>query len=133
MGEPITQFCGRCKTRKPIKGFNINRGLCAQCNSKSKSKSATKSTRAARATAQATGNRGKGSTATSPSSKRRTPKKSQCPNCLQLVPVDSSGTSLVKHVNGRRLACRGSGHRLPTKSQDALDYRVAGSFEGGSR
>jgi len=121
MGEPITQFCGKCKTRKPIKGFNINRGLCAQCQGKHKEqdKGAPKSTRATPAKRL--------------SSKRRTPKKSQCPNCLQLVPVDSSGTALVKHINGRRSTCRGSGHRLPTKSQDALDYRVAGSFEGGRR
>ena len=24
MGKPITQYCALCRTRKPIKGFNIN-------------------------------------------------------------------------------------------------------------
>lgn len=56
----------------------------------------------------------------------------KCPNCLKRIDVEK-GTALVQHLNARGQRCRGSGFQLPQKSADALDYRVAGSFEGGRR
>jgi len=60
------------------------------------------------------------------------PKSWKCPNCLKRIDVEK-GTALVQHLNARGKRCRGSGFQLPQKSADALDYRVAGSFEGGRR
>lgn len=113
MGGPITQYCGNCKKRKPIKGFDIKRGICANCKgtvvtSKDR-KPAKKPTRLEPAT----------------------PKARKCPNCLQRVSVDRAGSALVEHLNGRHQTCVGSGHKLPQRSRDALDYRLPGNFEGG--
>lgn len=61
------------------------------------------------------------------------PKSWKCPNCLKRIDVDSARAELVRHLNARGDRCAGSGHRLPQRSTDAMDYRVAGSFEGGRR
>ena len=58
------------------------------------------------------------------------PKTWKCPNCLKRVDI-GRGVVLVQHQNARGERCRGSGHQVPQRSTDALDYRVAGSFEGG--
>ncbi len=58
------------------------------------------------------------------------PKTWKCPNCLKRIDV-VSGVALVQHQNLNGQRCRGSGYQIPEKSSDALDYRVAGSFEGG--
>jgi hypothetical protein len=130
MGKPITQFCGQCKTRKPIRGFNISRGVCADC------KGASKAAKPSRKK----GKRGSNE-ATTPSvpaqSKRGStrarsgPKSWKCPNCLQRVDVQN--WALVEHKNARGSTCRGSGFEPPHRSGDAFDYRVPGSFEGGGR
>jgi hypothetical protein len=52
---------------------------------------------------------------------------------LKRIDVNKARTALVHHQNGRGERCAGSGYQLPQKSVDALDYRVAGSFEGGRR
>lgn len=77
----------------------------------------------------------KGSAGRQPKKPPRTPaepKSWKCPNCLKRVDVEK-GTALVQHLNARGQRCRGSGYQLPQKSTDALDHRVAGSFEGGRR
>lgn len=61
------------------------------------------------------------------------PETWKCPNCVKRIDVDSRGAALVDHLNARGQRCAGSGYLLPEKSTDALDYRVAGSFEGGRR
>jgi hypothetical protein len=58
------------------------------------------------------------------------PKTWKCPNCLKRVDI-GKGVVLVEHQNARGERCRGSGYQVPQTSTDALDYRVAGSFEGG--
>jgi hypothetical protein len=58
------------------------------------------------------------------------PKTWKCPNCLKRIDV-VRGVALVQHQNLKGQRCRGSGYQIPQKSTDALDYRVAGSFEGG--
>lgn len=58
------------------------------------------------------------------------PKTWKCPNCLKRVDI-GKGVVLVEHQNARGERCRGSGYQIPQASTDALDYRVAGSFEGG--
>lgn len=58
------------------------------------------------------------------------PKTWKCPNCLKRIDVEK-GAVLVQHQNAKGQSCRGSGYELPQRSADALDYRVAGSFEGG--
>lgn len=71
-----------------------------------------------------------------PKKSRRTPsgpKSWTCPNCVKRVDVDVSGTELVEHPNAKGVRCAGSGFPLPQRSEDALDYRVAGSYEGGRR
>lgn len=115
MGKPITQYCALCRTRKPIKGFNINLGICADCNAARRHQDRAKS-------------RPK-----SPKSQPASPGTSKCPTCLQRIDVDPSGTELVEHKNSRGATCAGSRHELPQKSRDAFDYRVPGSFEGGGR
>ena len=66
-----------------------------------------------------------------PSSNSSGPKTWKCPNCVKRIDVDMRRTTLVDHLNARGKRCAGSGFPLPQRSQDALDYRVAGSFEGG--
>ena len=61
------------------------------------------------------------------------PKSWKCPNCWKRIDIDRTGTELVDHPNARGQRCAGSGYQLPQKSSDALDYRLAGSFEGGRR
>lgn len=58
------------------------------------------------------------------------PKTWKCPNCLKRIDT-GKGATLVEHQNARGERCRGSGYQVPQASTDALDYRVAGSFEGG--
>ena len=58
------------------------------------------------------------------------PKAWKCPICLKRVDI-GKGVVLVEHQNARGERCRGSGYQIPQASTDALDYRVAGSFEGG--
>lgn len=115
MGKPITQYCARCKTRKPIKGFNINLGICADCNVLRRDEDRAKSRPKA------------------PKPAPSSPATWKCPTCLQRIEVDRSGTWLIEHKNSRGANCAGSGHELPQKSRDAFDYRVPGSFEGGGR
>ena len=126
----LTQFCSDCKTRKPIKGFNINRGICADCTKKSRA--ATPSRKKRKQEPKSVVN------AALPERPRRAaaasqagPKTSHCPNCLLRVKVKD--WTLIEHKNGRGSACRGSGHALPRPSRDAFDYRVSGNFEGGRR
>ena len=119
----LTQYCVGCKSRKPIKGFRVGPGLCAECAS-------------GRAQAQkASGAKapGKPSPTSKPAANSDVPKSWKCPRCLRRVDVNGAGTALVQHRNGRGQSCAGSGHQLPQKSTDALDYRVTGSFEGGRR
>lgn len=115
MGKAVTQYCAKCRTRKTIKGFNINLGICAECNAvrrdEDRAKSQPKTTKPPHTSAGAW----------------------RCPTCLQRVGVDPSGTELLEHRNSRGAVCAGSGHELPQKSRDAFDYRVPGSFEGGGR
>ena len=112
MGEPITQVCSKCKKRKPIKGFSISQGRCADC------KRTTDGTQVK-----------KGKRSNAPET--QSPKTWKCPYCLQRISV--KGGALVKHKNGSGADCRGSRHDLPQRSRDAFDYRAPGNFEGGSR
>lgn len=110
MGKPITQFCSKCRKRKPIKGFNIKRGICADCG---KSLAAEENI--------------------APSRKRRSrldpgPKSWRCPNSLQRVHVKDS--ALAQHKNAAGSICRGSGHELRQRSRDAFDYRGARKLRG---
>lgn len=115
MVKPITQFCGGCKKRKPIKGFSIGLGRCAECR--------------AAAASQPKAPRKRKKSKTQPVG----PKTWKCPNCLQRIETDKSRTALIEHKNGRGRTCVGSGHKLPERSRDALDYRLPGNFEGGGR
>jgi len=127
MGEPITQFCSKCKTRKPISGFNINRGLCADCKGTSQPTTSSKKgkTRNVKASKLPSAQPAKKKFAKS------RPKSWKCPNCLQRIQVLK--WALVQHKNARGQVCRGSGYEPPQPSRDALDHRVSGSFEGGRR
>lgn len=113
MGKPITQYCARCKRRKTIKGYNINVGICADCNVVRRDEDRAKSK--------------------PKSPKPASPGTWKCPTCLQRIDVDPSGAELVEHKNSRGETCAGSRHELPQKSRDAFDHRVPGSFEGGRR
>ena len=113
-----TQYCVGCKLRKSMKGFKVASGLCADCG----------------------GGRGQGhpSQATNSGAQSRKvplapsgPKTWKCPNCVKRIDVDEARTTLIDHLNARGKRCAGSGYPLPQRSEDALDYRVAGSFEGG--
>jgi len=112
-----TQYCVGCKTRTSMKGFSIAKGLCAECV-RGRSQVRTKA-------AASNGRRKPRPTLG--------PKSWKCPNCLKRIDVDSARAELVRHLNARGDRCAGSGHRLPQRSTDAMDYRVAGSFEGGRR
>lgn len=113
--ELTTQYCVGCKTRTSMKGFSIDKALCAECL------------------------RGRGQVpAKAAASKGRRkprptlgPKSWKCPNCLKRIDVDSARVELVRHLNARGDPCAGSGYRLRQRSTDALDYRLPGSFEGG--
>lgn len=115
MGKPITQFCSKCRKKKPIKGFNIRLGVCADCKAFA-------------------GRKGK-SPVKEPTRPQPSLRSWKCPRCLQRVQVraEKDGFALVQHVNRRRETCRGSGHVLPKQSQDALDHRLPGSFESNNR
>ena len=113
-----TQYCVGCKSRKSMKGFKVASGLCAECG----------------------GGRGQGrpTQATDRGAQPRKvpptpsgPKAWRCPNCVKRIDVDTARATLVDHLNARGKRCAGSGYPLPQRSEDALDYRVAGSFEGG--
>ncbi len=110
-----TQYCVGCKTRTSMKGFSIAKGLCAEC---------LRGRSQVRAKAAASNGRRKPPPALGP-------KSWKCPNCLKRIDVDSARVELVRHLNARGDRCAGSGYRLPQRSTDAMDYRVAGSFEGG--
>lgn len=110
-----TQYCVGCKTRTSMKGFSIAKGLCAEC---------LRGRSQGRAKAAASNGRRKPPPALGP-------KSWKCPNCLKRIDVDSARVELVRHLNARGDRCAGSGYRLPQRSMDAMDYRVAGSFEGG--
>lgn len=113
---PITQYCVACKSRKVITGFDVERGWCAECRRKSPPHSlSTSGAKAKEASAPAAG-----------------PKSWKCPNCLKRIQVDRK-RALVQHRNAKGQRCAGSGYQLPERSVDALDYRVAGSFESGRR
>lgn len=115
VGEPITQFCGKCKKRKPITGFDVRRGLCSKCSRAATAKELRRRKKPA------------------VKDRVRPVKNRKCPLCLQFVSVISGSGALVKHLNSRQEACRGSGSRPRRKGSDAMDYRVGGSFEGGKR
>lgn len=112
----ITQYCVGCKSRKSMHGFDVGRGLCAECRRQARSNNAS--------------NRGAQAKKTTPT--QTGPKSWKCPNCLKRIEVDKKRT-IVQHLNARGLRCAGSGYQLPERSVDAMDYRVAGSFEGGRR
>lgn len=109
----ITQYCSGCKAQKLITGFDIARGLCAECRSRVRPSKAARSTTPAKKAPAG-------------------PKTWKCPNCLKRIEVDKK-SALIPHRNARGQRCTGSGYQVPEKSVDALDYRVAGSFEGGRR
>jgi hypothetical protein len=112
----ITQYCVDCKSRKSMQGFDVGRGLCADCRGQSRSNNVShRGVQAKKAPPAAAG-----------------PKSWKCPNCLKRIDVDKK-RALVQHQNARGLRCAGSGYQLPERSVDAMDYRVAGSFEGGRR
>ena len=115
-----TQYCVGCKSRKSIRGFNVVQGLCAECSDER---------RVHRGNAARKGAKSKKSK--KPSSNSSGPKTWKCPNCVKRIDVDLRRTTLVDHLNAKGKRCAGSGFPLPQRSQDALDYRVAGSFEGG--
>lgn len=114
-GQP-TQYCVGCKSRKSMKGFDVGRGLCAECRSQASSNNASN----------------RGAHPKKPPPPQTGPKSWKCPNCLKRIEVDKK-RALVQHQNARGLRCAGSGFQLPERSVDAMDYRVAGSFEGGRR
>jgi hypothetical protein len=109
--EPITQFCIGCKTRKPIRGFDIELSLCADC----KDAHATTS--------------GRTSSEALLESDRPSRDMAACPYCVQQVPLDPATLTLGTHLVRRGVACHGSGQVLASASQDALDHRLNGSFE----
>jgi len=113
-----TQYCVGCKTRKSMKGFKVSSGLCADCGS---GRGQGRSTQATNGGTQPR------KVPPTPSG----PKTWKCPNCVKRIDVDMRRTTLVDHLNARGKRCAGSGFSLPQRSEDALDYRVAGSFEGG--
>jgi len=98
-----------------MKGFHVGRGLCAECVD-------NRGPEAANVRVRPT----KPPPASGPTSWK-------CPTCLKRIDVEPAHTVLVHHQNARGKRCAGSGHQLPQKSMDAMDYRVAGSFEGGRR
>lgn len=112
----VTQYCVGCKSRKSMKGFDVGRGLCAECRSQARSNNASN----------------RGAQSKKPPPPQTGPKSWKCPNCLKRIEVDKKRV-LVQHQNARGLRCAGSGFQLPERSVDAMDYRVAGSFEGGRR
>lgn len=112
-----TQYCVGCKSRTSMRGFDIGRGLCAECRA---SRPAQVSKKAPK-------------TRTRPTKPPPGPTSWKCPTCLKRIEVNDARTALVRHENGRGDRCAGSGHQLPQRSTDALDYRVGGSFEGGRR
>jgi hypothetical protein len=113
----ITQYCVGCKSRKSMRGFDIGRGLCAECSADRAAQVSKKvPTTKARAVKPPSG-----------------PTSWKCPTCLKRIDVNDARTALVRHQNGRGDRCAGSGHQLPQRSTDALDYRVGGSFESGRR
>lgn len=111
----ITQYCVGCKSRTSIKGFDVGRGLCAECRRRARPSKAASSGAPKKPPAPPAG-----------------PKSWKCPNCLKRLEVDKA-RALVQHQNAKGQRCAGSGYQLPERSVDALDYRVAGSFEGGRR
>ena len=113
-----TQYCVGCKERKSMTRFDVVHGLCAECSAERG--------RVRRKSAARNGKKPK-----KPLSTESGPKTWKCPNCVKRVEVDATRTRLVHHLNARGQRCAGSGYPLPEKSEDALDYRVAGSFEGG--
>lgn len=123
-GSGVMQLCMRCMTRKSIQGFDKERLVCAECSG-----AGTKVKPASKKNSKA----GTAQRSRKPMPEPAVVTKWRCPTCLQKVPVDPVDEALEDHVNGRGQECRGSGHALPKRSHDALDYRVPGSFEGGSR
>jgi hypothetical protein len=115
-----TQYCVRCKSRKSIKGFNVRSGVCADCR---ETQTQPRPSTTAKKVAQPK----------KPPKNRPGPNSWKCPNCVKRIDVNAARTALVDHLNARGQRCAGSGYQLPQKSTDALDYRVAGSFEGGRR
>jgi hypothetical protein len=112
----ITQHCVGCKSQKLMTGFDIDRRLCAECQRQAGPHNVP---------------RGRAQAKKAPPPPAG-PKLWKCPNCLKRIQVDKKHT-LVQHQNAKGLRCAGSGYQLPERSVDALDYRVAGSFEGGRR
>jgi hypothetical protein len=113
-----TQYCVRCKSRKSMKGFNVKSGVCAECR---QTQTQPRPSTAVKKLVQ-------------PQKPPKTPpgpRTWKCPNCVKRIDVDTARATLVDHLNGRGTRCAGSGYQLPQRSEDALDYRVAGSFEGG--
>lgn len=102
-----------------MKGFNVGRGLCAECVDHRRQARAKKAAQVRVSPTKTPSPQG--------------PKSWRCPTCLKRIDVDIARTVLVSHQNARGQLCAGSGHELPQKSADAMDYRVAGSFEGGRR
>ena len=109
-----TQYCVECKSRKPMKKFDVGRGLCAECRTHAHPQSPSRPQ--ARDESHPQGR-----------------KSWKCPNCLKQIRVDAMQDALVRHTNSRQERCAGSGYQLPQLSTDALDYRVGGNFEGGRR
>ena len=116
MGIAITQYCGACRERRPVRGFDIRLGVCAGC------KAALVASKRALA---------KSTSARQVDPRPDPPRQIKCPTCLQRVAVNSAGTALVDHPSERRESCAGSRLDASPKRTDALDHRLPGSFESG--
>lgn len=112
---PITQFCGMCRQRRPIKGFSIKSGRCKECRAIRRQALAQISPPAKKKMKKTT---------------RTTPDASRCPSCLVLVGIVGRSPALAEHHDARGNICLGSGRGLPRSSGDALDHRLPGSFGG---
>lgn len=83
-----------------MKGFDIGRGLCAECRASRPARVSKKMPKEkTRATKPPPG-----------------PTSWKCPTCLKRIDVNDARTALVRHQNGRGDRCAGSGNQLPQRS-----------------
>ena len=115
-------YCTSCRRRLPAAQFSTASMQCAKCTGgKTTSRQRSRASRSTGSTSK------KNRQASNPP--RVVTRK--CPNCLLKVPIEDD--RFAAHENRRDLPCRGSGEMIPEVSNDAFDYRVSGSFEGGRR
>lgn len=111
--------CSACKNVRPIEQFDLALGICAKCKAKR--------------FPEARGDQGM-----NPSRRPAPTRTRTCPVCLQKVSVTSvAGDWTIaahkKTTRAGRTDCAGAGTVVFHEKQDALDHKVAGSFEGGRR